>query len=118
MVPEQLGDRFDLKDDVNRQNEFQNNHHGVMQSTSVGGSITGDGGDVIIVDDPQNPLMANSETERQNSINFFKNTLQTRLNDPKKGVFIVIMQRLHESDLTGYILSEQLGYEHLCPGGS
>ncbi len=108
------GDRFDLKDDVNRQNEFQNNHHGVMQSTSVGGSITGDGGDVIIVDDPQNPLMANSETERQNSINFFKNTLQTRLNDPKKGVFIVIMQRLHESDLTGYILSEQLGYEHLC----
>ena len=58
------GEVFSLKDDVNRQNEFQNNHHGMMLSTSVGGSLTGDGGDVIIIDDPQNPLMANSETEQ------------------------------------------------------
>lgn len=108
------GDRFRLKDDVNRQNEFRNDHQGMMMSTSVGGSLTGEGGDVIIIDDPQNPLMANSETERQNSINFFKNTLQTRLNDPKTGAFIIIMQRLHENDLTGYVLSEQLGYTHLC----
>lgn len=108
------GDRFTLKDDVNRQNEFENNHHGMMYSTSVGGAITGNGADIIIIDDPQNPLMANSETERQNSIDFFKNTLQTRLNDPKTGAIIVIMQRLHENDLTGYILSEDLGYTHLC----
>lgn len=111
---ENWGDRFTMKDDVNRQNEFENNHHGMMYSTSVGGAITGNGADVIIIDDPQNPLMANSETERQNSIDFFKNTLQTRLNDPKTGAFIIIMQRLHENDLTGYILSEDLGYTHLC----
>ena len=86
----------------------------MMFSTSVGGSLTGEGGDVIIVDDPQNPLMANSEAEREASIAFFKNTLQTRLNDPKKGAIIIIMQRLHENDLTGYILAEQLGYHHLC----
>lgn len=108
------GDKFTLKDDVNRQNEFENNHHGMMYSTSVGGAITGTGADIIIIDDPQNPLMANSETERQNSIDFFRNTLQTRLNDPKTGAIIVIMQRLHENDLTGYILSEDLGYTHLC----
>jgi len=86
----------------------------MMYSTSTGGSLTGEGGDVIIVDDPQNPLMANSETERQASINFFRSTLQTRLNDPKKGAIIIIMQRLHENDLTGYILTEKLGYTHLC----
>lgn len=108
------GGAFTLKDDVNRQNEFKNNHQGFMLSTSVGGALTGEGGDVIIIDDPQNPLMANSEAEREASVNFFKNTLQTRLNDPKTGVFIVIMQRLHENDLTGHILSEALGYEHLC----
>ena len=108
------GDRFKIKDDVDRQDEFKNDHHGMMFSTSVGGRLTGEGGDVIIVDDPQNPLMANSATEREASIAFFKNTLQTRLNDPKKGAIIVIMQRLHENDLTGYILSEQLGYEHIC----
>ena len=108
------GDRFRLKEDVNRQTEFKNTSQGFMISTSVGGALTGEGGDVIIIDDPQNPLMANSETERESSVNFFKNTLQTRLNNPQTGAFIVIMQRLHENDLTGHILSEQLGYEHLC----
>ncbi|MFP3153115.1 phage terminase large subunit [Lachnospiraceae bacterium ZAX-1] len=108
------GDTVTLKDDVNRQNEFKNSKLGFMYSTSVGGALTGEGGDVIIIDDPQNPLMANSEAEREASINFFKNTLQTRLNDPKKGAIIIIMQRLHENDMTGYILSENIGYEHLC----
>lgn len=111
---ENWGCKFHLKDDVNRQNEFKNNHQGFMFSTSVGGALTGEGGDVIIIDDPQNPLMANSEAEREASVNFFKNTLQTRLNDPKKGAIIIIMQRLHENDLTGHIISENLGYEHLC----
>ena len=95
------GDRFSLKDDVNRQNEFKNTHQGLMFSTSVGGALTGEGGDCIILDDPQNPLQANSETEREATIAFFKNTLQSRLNDPKTGVFIIVMQRLHEKDLTG-----------------
>lgn len=108
------GDRFNLKDDVNRQNEFKNNHQGLMFSTSVGGALTGEGGDCIILDDPQNPLQANSETEREATIAFFKNTLQSRLNDPKTGVFIIVMQRLHEKDLTGHILAEDLGYTHLC----
>lgn len=108
------GDRFSLKDDVNRQNEFKNTHQGLMFSTSVGGALTGEGGDCIILDDPQNPLQANSETEREATIAFFKNTLQSRLNDPKTGVFIIVMQRLHEKDLTGHILAEDLGYTHLC----
>lgn len=108
------GDRFSLKSDVNRQAEFKNDSQGFMISTSVGGALTGEGGDVIIIDDPQNPLMANSEVEREASVNFFKNTLQTRLNNPQTGVIILIMQRLHEKDLTGHILSENLGYEHLC----
>lgn len=107
------GGKFSLKADNNRQNAFANSEGGMMYSTSVGGMLTGEGGDVIIVDDPQNPQMANSETERQNSIDFFKGTLQTRLNNPKTGAIIIIMQRLHEQDLTGYILAEQLGYEHV-----
>lgn len=108
------GDSVQLKYDVNRQNEFMNTKQGVMFSTSTGGSLTGMGANCIIVDDPQSPLMANSEAERQGTIDFFKNTLQTRLNDPVNDSIIIIMQRLHEQDLTGYVLSENLGYEHLC----
>ena len=108
------GDRFQLKADVNRQNEFKNDHQGMMFSTSIGGALTGEGGDVIILDDPQNPLQANSDTEREATIAFFKNTLQSRLNDPRTGAFIIVMQRLHEKDLTGHIIAEDLGYTHLC----
>ena len=111
---ENWGSVFSLKNDVNRQNEFQNDHMGLMLSTSTGGALTGKGGDVIIIDDPQNPAMANSDAERQSTIDFFRGTLQTRLNNPRKGAFIIIMQRLHENDLSGYVLSEGLGYIHLC----
>lgn len=69
---ENWGDIVKLKDDVNRQNEFKNTHQGMMFSTSVGGALTGEGGDIIIVDDPQNPAQANSETERQNTIDFLR----------------------------------------------
>lgn len=110
---ENWGDRFHIADDTDRQDEFKNNHQGFMFATSTGGTITGEGGDIIILDDPQNPKEANSEAERQNTINFFTHTLPSRLDDPKTGVFIVVMQRLHEEDLTGYILAEDLGYEYL-----
>lgn len=108
------GHVFSLKSDLNRQNFFENDRQGYMFATTVGGSLTGMGGDVIIIDDPQNPKMANSDAERAASINFFCGTLQTRLNNPNSGAFILIMQRLHEKDLTGYILGEELGYEHIC----
>jgi predicted phage terminase large subunit-like protein len=107
------GNRFKLKDDVNRQSQFENDAYGQMFSTSTGGALTGEGGDVIILDDPQNPQMANSDAERQATINFFQNTLQSRLNNQKEGAIILVMQRLHENDLTGYILGEGLGYELL-----
>lgn len=110
---ENWGGGFSLKDDVNRQNEFKNSAQGFMFSTSIGGTLTGEGGDVIIIDDPQDPSQANSIAERETVISFFQNKLQTRLNDPENGVIILIMQRLHEKDLTGHILSERLGYEHL-----
>jgi predicted phage terminase large subunit-like protein len=108
------GDKVILKSDVNRQNEFENGENGLMYSTSVGGALTGNGADVIIIDDPQDPVMAYSEAGREMSINFFTRKLQSRLNNAITGAFIIIMQRLHERDLTGYILAEELGYEHLC----
>jgi predicted phage terminase large subunit-like protein len=108
------GDKVTLKSDVNRQNEFENSANGMMYSTSIGGALTGHGADVIILDDPQDPLTAYSEAGREAAINFFTRKLQSRLNNAVTGAFIIIMQRLHERDLTGYILSEQLNYEHLC----
>ncbi|HBJ2607788.1 TPA: phage terminase large subunit [Clostridium botulinum] len=107
-------DKFALKDDLNTQRKFGNDKEGFMFSTSISGTLTGDGGDIIILDDPHNPKKAESDAERQQALDFFTQTLPSRLNDKKNGAIIVIMQRLHEEDISGHILQNDLGYTHLC----
>ena len=82
-----------------------NDARGHMIATSTGGSITGKGADFIIVDDPHNPTTMLSEAERTTALRHFDITLSTRLDQPKKGCIVVIMQRLHEDDLTGHLIS-------------
>ena len=73
------------------------------------------GADIIVIDDPQNPQLARSDIERDNANRFFNETLRSRLNNPDIGVFIVIMQRLHENDLTGMLLDkEPHNWEYIC----
>lgn len=76
---------------------------GFRYATSVGGTLTGRGGDFIIIDDPQKPEEAESEKLRQNLIDWYQGTLLSRLDDKQNGVLIVVMQRLHLNDLTGFI---------------
>jgi predicted phage terminase large subunit-like protein len=104
------GERVSFTDDQNLKTEFQNTRRGHMISTSTGGSITGKGGDFVIVDDPHNPEQAFSDSEREQGIRFFDLSLSTRLDNPDQGAIVVIMQRLHEKDLTGHLL-EQGGWE-------
>jgi predicted phage terminase large subunit-like protein len=79
--------------------------------------VTGEGGDVTVLDDPHKPEEAQSDLTRQFVLDWHDATWSTRLNDPETGVKIVVMQRLHERDLTGHLL-ERGGWEHLClPAG-
>jgi predicted phage terminase large subunit-like protein len=106
------GDRVRLTDDQNAKGEFQNTARGVMIATSVGGSVTGKGGDRIIVDDLHNPQQAESDAQREAAVTYYRTTLSTRLNDKKTGAFVVVMHRLHERDLAAFCLD--LGYAHVC----
>jgi predicted phage terminase large subunit-like protein len=73
-----------------------------MQATA-----TGMGGDILIFDDPLNPEQAISQVERE-AVNLrFDTTFRSRINDPATGVKIIIMQRLHELDLTGHVLARE-----------
>ena len=104
-----------LSKDENTKSRYTNTNSGLRYSTSTGGTVTGMGADIIVIDDPQNPQLARSDIERENANRFFNETLRSRLNNPDKGVFIVIMQRLHEQDLTGMLLSkEPENWEHIC----
>jgi predicted phage terminase large subunit-like protein len=103
------GDRISLKDEQNTKTSFENTRQGLMFSTSIGGTLTGKGGDIILLDDLQNPKQAESEADRKRAINFFRQTLPTRLNDFERGVIVNIQQRLHYNDVSGFILSN---YDH------
>lgn len=80
---------------------------GFRLATSVGGVLTGRGGDVIIIDDPLKPDEAVSETRRKAVNAWYDGTLVSRLNDKRTGAIIVIMQRLHEDDLVGYLTARE-----------
>lgn len=75
--------------------------------------LTGGRGDRVIIDDPHSVDGAESEAERTATIRTFRESVPTRLNDPSKSAIVVIMQRLHEQDVSGTILALGLGYEHL-----
>lgn len=109
------GDRFTLTADQNTKIRFDNDKGGFRIASSVDGTATGEGGDVIIVDDPISARDALSETIRTGTNEWFDNTMSSRLNDPKTGAFVLIMQRLHEDDLVGHVLSRDPGqWTHLC----
>lgn len=88
----------------NCKNKFLTTQNGFRFATSVGGSVTGEGGDYLIIDDPHNPTLIDSAKLREKTVEWFEKTFITRLNDQKNGVIIVVMQRLHSEDLTAHLL--------------
>ncbi|MFN3226067.1 MAG: terminase large subunit domain-containing protein [Hyphomicrobiales bacterium] len=79
---------------------------GFRLATSVGGTLTGRGGDILIVDDPIRASGAMSEKARREVNTWFAQTLLSRLDSPEKGAIVIVMQRLHEDDLVGYVTAE------------
>jgi predicted phage terminase large subunit-like protein len=92
--------------------ELRTTKNGYRLATSAGGTLTGKGGDLIIIDDPMKAADAHSEIARKNVIDWFTTTVLSRLNDPKNDAIIVVAQRLHAEDLPGYLL-DQGGWVHL-----
>ena len=76
-------------------------------------SLTGGRGDRVIIDDPHSTETAESEAERDRTTRIFRESVPTRLNNPVTSAIVVIMQRLHEKDISGQILALRLSYEHL-----
>lgn len=108
--------RFKIVDDQDAKIKFETSQRGWKIATSVKGGVVGERGDIFIIDDPHNIKNVESPTDREGTIMWFSEIVPTRVNDPDDAVFIIIMQRSHERDVSGVILSEanNLGYEHLC----
>jgi hypothetical protein len=85
------------------ESEVRTTERGYRLATSVGGTLTGRGGDVVIIDDPIKPQDAQSKSVRDKTIQWYENTLLSRLDDKVHGAIIVVMQRLHLDDLAGHL---------------
>lgn len=101
-----------LTKDQNEKHKFQTTQRGYRIASSVGGGITGEGGNFLIIDDPINPAHAMNKHWREHTNSWFDHTFASRLDDKKQGAIVLVMQRLHQNDMTGYLLSKG-GWEHL-----
>lgn len=105
------------KEDDRGKEKFSNDQRGFRYAASVGSGLTGWRGQRFIIDDPHSVEEAESDTERAHARFWFTETTPTRFTDPKKPVYVVIMQRLHVEDISGMIvesLVEEQGWTHLC----
>jgi hypothetical protein len=99
--------RIDARKDTEA--EVATTHRGYRLSTSTGGTLTGRGGQTIVIDDPLKPADAFSEPRRESINEWFSHTLLSRLDDKRTGAVVIVMQRLHEHDLVGHV-------QELSPG--
>lgn len=110
---ERWGHMFNMAGDQNAKQRFENDKTGYRIATSVGGTATGEGGSRLILDDPHSAQEAQSDQMRETSLEWFNMVWSTRLNDPKRDAMVIVMQRLHEKDISGYVLENLKGWEHI-----
>ena len=113
----------ELRHDSKAKDEWRTTTDGIVYAAGSGGTITGYGagkvrdgfGGAIIIDDPHKADEARSEVMRENVIEWFRNTIESRKNSPHTPI-ILIMQRLHEADLSGWLIDGGNGekWEHVC----
>ena len=86
--------------------EIELTGRGFRLATSTDGTLTGRGGDLIIIDDPLKPSDALSDSKRNAANDWFLNTVLSRLDDKRTGAIVIVMQRIHMDDLTGFVLRQ------------
>lgn len=99
-------DRPEIKADQNTKEYWRNTEWWHYYASGSTGSITGKWCDDLIIDDPINPKEATSEVMRNSVNKNYFDTLRSRLNDQVNGAIIIIMQRVHDDDLTGHLIEK------------
>lgn len=98
-----FGDHISWPPGQNEKSYYKNSQNGHRNSRPIQGSLTGKGGDTILIDDPHDAEKAMSDADRQNVLDSYTGKVTSRLNDQADGGILIIMQRLHEEDLAGFV---------------
>jgi len=87
----------------NQEANYETTQRGYRYATSIGGTLTGRGGDILIIDDPIKPEDAMSEARREATNAWYSRTALSRLNNKATNAIIIVQQRLHLNDLAGHV---------------
>lgn len=109
-----FGHEFALTGDQNQKTRYENDRAGFRLVFGMDAGITGEGADTIVIDDPHDRKQAQSDVQRQSTLETFDESIISRLNDPASGAIVIIMQRLHELDLAGHVLKSGDNWDWLC----
>jgi predicted phage terminase large subunit-like protein len=104
---------YQITGDQNVKSRYENDKAGYRLATSVGGSVIGEGADILVCDDPNNLDEIHSDPARDGVNRWLDEVWSTRMNDPKTGRQVIVQQRGHERDATGHLLSQDVKWEHI-----
>jgi hypothetical protein len=108
------GHAFALTSDQNQKTKFENDKTGYRMTGSVGASVIGEGGDYRVIDDPHKTDTQESDAVREGKLVWLREEFSSRFIDPERNALVLIMQRLNDRDMAGYMLAEQWADYHLC----
>ena len=109
------GDTVKISTEQNEKTLFQNTAKGHRESQGVSGKITGKRGDTLLWDDPHDAKQAESDVQRKSVLDAWDYSWSSRMNDPNSSAAILIMQRVHDGDITAHMLSKtEQNWAHLA----
>lgn len=103
---ERWGRSFALMYDVNQAGRYMNDKRGHRICASPAAKTTGEGGNILIFDDPHNVMDVESDTLRNNTLYWHDNAWRSRRNNPREDKRIYVGQRTHDADLFGHMLAQ------------
>lgn len=104
---ERYGDSFKFRSDENQKSRYSNTIGGHRIAISSGGRTTGEGGDIILLDDSHNAREAYSDVKRESIIEWYDNAMRSRLNNQNTGRIVHVGQRVHEADVIGHVIAKE-----------
>jgi predicted phage terminase large subunit-like protein len=102
-----------LTSDQNEKRFFSNSFSGLMRATTMGGSVTGLGGNYLVIDDPHKLGDGGSGKEIETQRSQYRHTFSSRHDNKKLGATVIVMQRISDKDLSAHVLENDEGYLHL-----
>jgi predicted phage terminase large subunit-like protein len=104
---ERWGREFKLSADENMKGRYSNTKGGHRIAITSGGKTTGEGGDVILIDDAHNAREVYSDVKREGVLEWYDNAMRSRLNNQNTGAIVHVGQRTHEGDVIGHVLRKE-----------